>query len=69
MLDVLGDAEKMGKKTGMDEHKNTFVTLYGVGKCSQLVEEYTKRACAALSIFDDAQFLDQLAARLALREY
>ena len=35
----------------------------------QLVEEYTKRACAALSIFDGAQFLDQLAARLALREY
>ena len=69
MLDVLGDAEKMGKKTGMDEHKNTFVTLYGVGKCSQLVEEYTKRACAALAIFDGAQFLDQLAARLALREY
>ena len=69
MLDVLGNAEKMGKRTGMDEHKNTFVTLYGVGKCSQLVEEYTKRACAALSIFDGAQFLDQLAARLALREY
>ena len=69
MLDVLGDAEKMGKRTGMDEHKNTFVTLYGVGKCSQLVEEYTKRACAVLSIFDGAQFLDQLAARLALREY
>ena len=69
MLDVLGNAEKMGKRTGMDEHKNTFVTLYGVGRCSQLVEEYTKRACAALSIFDGAQFLDQLAARLALREY
>ncbi len=69
MLDVLGDAEKMGKKTGMDEHKNTFVTLYGVGRCAELVEEHTKRACAALAIFPDAQFLDQLAARLALREY
>ena len=69
MLDVLGDAEKMGKKTGMDEHKNTFVTLYGVGRCAEFVEEHTKRACAALAIFPDAQFLDQLAARLALREY
>ena len=69
MLDVLGDAEKMGKRTGMDEHKNTFVTLYGVGRCAELVEEHTKRACAALSVFPDAQFLDDLAARLALREY
>ena len=31
MLDVLGDSGKMGKATGMDENKNTFVRLYGVG--------------------------------------
>ena len=69
MLDVLGDAEKMGKATGMDANKNTFVALYGVGECSKMIERYTSEAVAALALFSDTQFLSELAQRLALREY
>ena len=69
MLDVLGDAEKMGKATGMDANKNTFVALYGVGECSKMIERYTSEAVAALAPFSDTQFLSELAQRLALREY
>lgn len=69
MLDVLGDAEKMGKNTGKDTEKNTFVRIYGVGQCAKMVEQYTERAIEALSCFEDSDFLTQMARRLALREY
>ena len=69
MLDVLGDAEKMGKNTGKDTEKNTFVRIYGVGECSKMVERYTERAVDALECFADREFLTQTAKRLALREY
>ena len=69
MLDVLGDAEKMGKATGMDGSKNTFVSLYGVGECSKMIERYTDEAIDALADFTDTEFLAELAQRLALREF
>jgi len=69
MLDVLGDAEKMGKGTNMDVNKNTFVSLYGVGECSKLIEKETEKAVAALECFSDRSFLEQMARVLALREY
>ena len=69
MLDVLGDAEKMGKATGMDGSKNTFVSLYGVGECSKMIERYTDEAISALASFQDTEFLAELAQRLAMREY
>ena len=68
MLDVLGDSGKMGKATGMDENKNTFVRLYGVGACSKLIEKQTQAAIEALSIFEDADFLKELSLKLAIRE-
>ena len=60
ILDVIGDAEKLGKATGMDEHKNTFVRLYGVDRCQKMVEEETDRAVAALSVFPTPEFLRDL---------
>lgn len=69
MLDVLGDAEKMGKATGMDGSKNTFVSLYGVGECAKMIERYTDKAISALAEFTDTDFLAELARRLALREF
>lgn len=69
LLDVLGDAQKMGKATGMDGSKNTLVSLYGVGVCSQMIERYTKEAIEALGAFEDTEFLQRLAQRLADREY
>ena len=68
MLDVLGDAEKMGKATNMDTNKNTFVSLYGVGNCARYIEEENKKAIDALSVFDDRDFLIQLTNLLAFRE-
>ncbi|MCQ2421194.1 MAG: polyprenyl synthetase family protein [Clostridia bacterium] len=69
MLDVLGDAEKLGKATHMDEKKSTFVSLYGVGKCAQMIEKETNTAINALEVFDDREFLICMANKLAIREY
>lgn len=69
MLDVLGDAAKMGKATGMDTNKSTFVSLYGVGACAKIIEEQTARAIDALQCFSDREFLTQTAKLLAFREY
>ena len=69
LLDVLGDAEKMGKATGMDTNKNTLVALYGVGACSQMIERYTAEAVSALKMFGEHDFSEMLARRLADREF
>ena len=37
MLDVIGTQEEMGKGVGTDETKNTFVRLYGLDRCEELV--------------------------------
>ena len=68
MLDVLGDAGKMGKATGMDKNKNTFVRLYGVGACSRLIEKETQKSIEALGVFEDSEFLKELSMKLAIRE-
>ncbi len=69
MLDVMGDAEKLGKATGMDAHKSTFVRLYGMDACGKLVREETDKAIAALEIFPDRAFLAELANRLVDRDH
>lgn len=68
MLDVLGDAEKLGKATHMDEQKTTFVDLFGIDSCVKLIAEETEKAIAALDVFDDRYFLTTLAKNMAIRE-
>ena len=68
MLDVIGDAEKLGKATGMDGAKNTFVRLYGLEKCEELVKEHTEAAIDALDVFEDSEFMRELAMSLVGRE-
>ena len=68
MLDVIGDAEKLGKATGMDGQKNTFVRLYGLQKCAELVKEHTEAAIDALDVFEDSEFMRELAMSLVGRE-
>jgi len=68
MLDVIGDAEKLGKATGMDGQKNTFVRLYGLEKCEELVKEHTEAAIDALDVFEDSEFMRALALSLVGRE-
>lgn len=68
MLDVIGDAEKLGKATGMDAQKNTFVRLYGLKKCEELVKAHTDAAIRALDAFGDYSFMKELALSLVGRE-
>ena len=67
MLDVIGTREEMGKGVGTDETKNTFVKLYGLQKCEELVRQYTDSAIEALSAFENNEFMVQLARSLTDR--
>ena len=69
MLDVLGDKDKLGKDVHSDEKKTTFVTLYGVDACGEMVMQETQKAASALRIFRDSEFLVQLAESLAVRQH
>lgn len=67
MLDVIGTQEEMGKGVGTDETKNTFVRLYGLPKCEELVQKYTNYALEALKVFDDTDYITALAKSLTDR--
>ena len=67
MLDVIGTQEEMGKGVGTDETKNTFVKLYGLEKCEELVHKYTTYAIEALSVFADNSYMIALAKSLTDR--
>lgn len=67
MLDVIGDAGELGKATGHDADKNTFVRLYGLPKCEELVGKYTEKAIEQLSVFDHPEDLISLARSLTAR--
>lgn len=69
MLDVIGNAEELGKAVGVDAAKNTFVQLYGLDICDQMVHEHTKRAMDALKAFDNTAFMSELANMLTSRTY
>lgn len=68
ILDVIGDAGKLGKATGMDESKNTFVRLYGIDRCRKMIEEQTATALQAAEALN-APFLGELAKTLQNRDY
>ncbi len=64
LLDVLGDPERLGKKTGRDQEKGklTFPALYGVEASRRMAREQVERAKAALDGFGEAgAFLRELA--------
>ena len=67
MLDVIGDAGELGKAVGHDVEKNTFVRLYGLEKCEQLVQKYTDMAIEQLKVFHDTDDLIALALSLTAR--
>ena len=67
MLDVIGNAEELGKAVGADEGKNTFVRLYGLEKCEALVQKYTAIAIDALGAFEDNECMIALAKSLTDR--
>ena len=67
MLDVIGTLEELGKATGVDKQKNTFVKLYGLKRCEELVASYTNYAIEALNAFENPGILKTLAASLTER--
>ena len=69
ILDVIGDATLLGKATGMDGNKNTFVRIYGVDVCKDMVQKETEKAIAALSGFPNPVFLVDLAKQLVDRDH
>ncbi len=68
MLDVIGDASLLGKATGTDENKNTFVQLYGLDACEEMVKFHTQAAIDALNVFENTVFLQQFAMDLIHRK-
>lgn len=69
VLDVIGDAETLGKAVGVDANKNTFVRLYGLDNCEKRIESETERARSALSAFDDPAQLKEIAVYLSKRDH
>ena len=67
MLDVIGTKEEMGKGVGTDEDKNTFVKLYGLEKCEELVQKYTEFAIESLDAFENTELTVALAKSLTER--
>ena len=68
MLDVLGDAKTLGKAVHVDEKKGTFVRLYGLERCGEMIAAEGEKAEVALEVFEDPAFLKELVQKLAVRE-
>ncbi len=69
ILDVIGDASLLGKATGVDGNKNTFVRIHGISRCEEMVSAETERAISALQIFPEPTFLTELARSLVARDH
>ena len=70
ILDVVGDQALLGKAIGSDaaNEKTTFVSVYGLEACRGMVRNLTLEAQAAADVFDDSEFLKELAEHLAQRK-
>lgn len=71
ILDVTSSEEELGKPIGSDENneKSTYVSICGIEKCRELVEEYTKKAIDALNQFEgDSTALKEIALKMSERK-
>lgn len=71
ILDITSSEEELGKPIGSDEsnEKSTYVTIYGLEKCREMVEEYTNKAINALSQFEgDITALRDIALKMSERK-
>lgn len=71
ILDVIGDSKELGKPVGSDEENNkqTYVTLNGLEKAQQDVEELSKEAIKLLrQLPGNYDFLEQLILMLINRQ-
>jgi len=71
ILDVTATSEDLGKPAGSDSdnNKSTYVSLMGIEKCRELVDELTQKALLSLEVFEnDTQPLVDLALSLKNRK-
>lgn len=71
ILDVTGNVETLGKKTGADaeKSKSTFVSIYGLEQAESLLNDYTQKAISTLMKYGEkAEFLIELSKFLLSRE-
>ena len=72
ILDVIGDADKIGKPVGSDEknQKATYPLLFGLDQSKQMAKDAVDAAIASLDLFgDNAQMLRALALYLLERDH
>ncbi len=74
ILDVTSDSESMGKTVGKDakSKKSTYISLFGISKAKELLEETTNQAFACLNNIEnrgfDVKFLKNFTKYLLKRE-
>ena len=71
ILDVISTSEELGKPVGSDaeEHKNTYMALFGEDKCMKMIEKLTNQAKSALeAAFEGTKFLCDLADSMVTRK-
>ncbi len=72
LLDVIGNEEKLGKKTHVDEvkDKTNFVSVYGIEKCENLCRELTEDCIELLrNLTVNGDNLIELTKNLLIREF
>lgn len=71
ILDVVGDAEKLGKPVGSDgeNRKTTYVTLFGIDGARQRAAEQIQRAMRSVEQLPDNGFLLWLAELVLTRDH
>lgn len=71
ILDVIGDAKKMGKNPNQDknDNKNNFITMFGLERCKEMCKDLTLQCINILkSINKDTKDLEDLTIKLLKRE-
>ncbi len=71
ILDVTSTSEELGKPVGSDSdnNKSTYVSLLGIDRCKELVDELTNTAVESLNAFEcDTAALKELAYSLSKRQ-
>lgn len=69
ILDVKGDKEKLGKDTGKDNKKATYIKYYGLEKSEDIAKETIDKAKKIISIYGDkGKLLEELANYIICRD-
>jgi len=72
ILDVVGNPDELGKETGSDKKKskNTYISINGLEKAYERLEELTENAVEAIAdYYDNAEFFKNLVLKLAKRNH